>query len=833
VFRSATIQTAFNRGEFSPLMAGQVGLEARGSAVALMHNMIALKQGPAVRRGGTRFIAPVKDHNKKTALIPFQLNRDQSVIIEFGHQYCRFYRDGGQIVDAQGDPVEVTTPYSQSELFDDKGLLQLRYAQSGDVLYLVCPMRAPRALIRKGQDDWDFTGVALNDGPYMDVNTTKTTLTPLTHGKATVNMMGNALPSGWAAFANSGATNYPAYMAFDDPELPTMWRSALSQRSYVQIKMPTGSGFACDGYMILQSATNDDNTWSVLDYSPSTFTLEGSHDGIIWAVLDRRDGYNGYRHRASDFFEVTNTTAYKYYRLNVLSTVMNGNMHIRVGNLLLSSPQSRTITINASSTEGINGGAGFLSTDVGRQLRMQGTDGKWRWMVITAVNHDKQIVVHNHGAPFTSLRPIRNWRLGLYSWTSGWPKAISFHQNRLVLAGSRSAPDRFDMSIKGGYAPMDIYFQPSNMSGDVGDGDAIAEVLVSNQVNAIQAVVSDTSGLIVLTSGQEWLVSSSNINPILAPNNKTSSLLSNKGCAFIPPILCDYGAMFTSRERQKIYDLVYAVEQDKTKPRDLTAVADHITESGIIGMAYQASLVGVVWMIRSDGLLIGQTYYPDENVFGFHRHSLGGSGKVESIAVIPSSDGSRDDLWMIVKRTINGVIKRYIEVMTPPEEGFHMDSGLSYEGVPVSTVSGLDHLEGETVRVMVDSVAHPDRVVSGGKITLINGIAGATIHVGLGYRWALQTLPLADMNIGAAGQSRNKRITGFSVRLLNTRGFQYGSSPTSKLDHFEAHLPVNGDTPHLLWPAGHEQQGQIYLTGDDVYPACIQAIMPIAAIGEK
>lgn len=929
------IQTAFNRGEFSPLMYGQIGLDARQSAVALLSNLIALKQGPAARRGGSRIAAPVKDSSKRTALLPFKFNASQAYAIELGDQYMRFFKNNAQVtltpqnitgitkanpavinyagadtftagdvvfidgvsgmtemngrwikvgtvntgantfqaltlaganIDSTGygtyvsggtvsEIYELATPYTQANLFDAENLLQMQYAQSNDVMFLAAGKYAPRALARTGDTSWSITALTFNDGPYLDVNTSSTTLTPASYGKATPDMTSNSAPSGWTASGSSSASaSYDYYMAFDNPDAGSIWKPTTNQSGYIQIQAP--AAFVCDGYSIQQSVTNDDNTYSITDYSPGAFQLLGSNDGTNWTQLDARVGYNGYANRVSDFFEISNTTAYSYYRLNIQALTLNGTIVPRIGGILLSSAAARSITINASSAAGINGGTGFQSTDVGRCLRLQGSDGKWRWFKITAVNSTTQIVAYNNGAPFTNLKPIKSWRLGVYSDTTGWPRAIGFHQNRLVLAGSAGAPDRYDMTIKGGYSPTDLYFQPSNTDGTVGDSDAIYDNLTANQLNQIQWLVSDTSGLLIGTSAQEWIVTSNNTNPMLTPSNRKSDTLSGKGSAYIQPVYADYGAMFLQRARQKIHDIVYTIEQDKTKPRDLTVAAEHITKTQVLGMAYQAEPINVVWGYRGDGLLIGQTYYPDENVFGFHRHPIGGysdagrtvKAKVESMCVIPSADATRDELWVIVNRYINGAPARYVEYLTryyddsiAQADAFHVDSGLTYDGAPTASVSGLWHLEGETVKAMVDGKSHPDLVVTNGKVTLANGRTGSKINIGLSAPWAMLTLHLADQNAGAAGQGKTKRVAGFCIRLLNTLGLKYGSGPDAQLDEYDfgqgaAYDEVTplftGDTEFLTWPEGYEQAGQLYFTHDGVFPACIQALMPMAMIEE-
>src|SRR5690606_6324566 len=120
---------------------------------------------------------------------------------------------------------------------------------------------------------------------------------------------------------------------------------------------------------------------------------------------------------------------------------------------------------------------------------------------------------------------------------------------------------------------------------------------------------------------------------------------------------------------------------------------------------------------------------------------------VESVAVIPAPAGDRDELWLVVRSSIDGATLRYIEYLealwdpaNDLPDAFFVDSGLTYDGAPSSTISGLDHLEGESVSILADGATHPERTVVQGRITLDRD--ASKVQVGLAYTSTLQTMKL-------------------------------------------------------------------------------------------
>lgn len=510
---------------------------------------------------------------------------------------------------------------------------------------------------------------------------------------------------------------------------------------------------------------------------------------------------------------------------------------------------SGSVTVTASAVTGINEGQGFLSTDVGRLIRFKDPANNWTWLEITAYTSTTQVTATIKGENASAGTATNDWRLGVYSETTGYPTVIAFFQDRVLLAGASSFPDRYDLTRTGGFSDTEFLFAPSDRDGTVTDDAAINGTLQSKQLNDIVWANNDERGLVIGTTAAEWIVRPSTSNDILTPSNQKADRISSIGGTYVQPISAESGTIYIQRARRKIYDIIYNFDRDQLKPRDISLACEHITKTGVSQIVFQQEPLNCAWMRRTDGLLIGMTYYPDEQIFGAHRHVIGGTDvKVKSLAVIPSSDQSRDELYLIVERTIDGSTVQYVEYMEryyeddiPRNNALHVDSAFVYSGSATATVSGLDHLEGETLRVMVDGNSHPDLTVSSGSVTLANNLTGSTINLGLRNKWAFKSQRPEAGGTDGTSQGKTKRITGIVVRLLNSLGLKYGPDENN-LDEWdfeqgqsydESTAFYTGDTPYLRGQFSHEQAGHIYMESDSVFPVTILNIIPTLTTYER
>jgi len=160
----------FNGGEWTPLLITRNKLAKYENACKQLQNMIVLSQGPVSRRSGTKFIATTKD-NAAARLIPFEFSKTDSYALEFTDLVMRVFRNGGQVLDANDDPYELTTTFTTDDLPD------IQFVQSADIMWMVHPDHEIQELTRTGHTSWTFTDADLITGPFLDRNTTDTTIT--------------------------------------------------------------------------------------------------------------------------------------------------------------------------------------------------------------------------------------------------------------------------------------------------------------------------------------------------------------------------------------------------------------------------------------------------------------------------------------------------------------------------------------------------------------------------------------------------------------------------------------------------------------------------------
>lgn len=419
------------------------------------------------------------------------------------------------------------------------------------------------------------------------------------------------------------------------------------------------------------------------------------------------------------------------------------------------------------------------------------------------------------------------------SGSNNRPSVVAFFEQRLVFAGTNNNPQTLWFSKNADYL---------NFTIGTADNDALIYTIASNQVNAIR-YLSSTRVLTVGTSGGEYVVTAASSGPI-TPAGTLIRKYSNYGTAATEPVQVADVTLFLQRGNRKIREFKYVgdINADAYQARDMSILAEHITEGGVSQFAYQQEPDSIIWMARADGTLVGMTYRREEDVVAFHKHVIGGefgAGQaiVESVATLPVDVGE-DELYMIVKRTINGVTKRYVEVMKSFDFGgvttgaFFVDSGLSYSGTSKTSLSGLYHLEGETVSVLANGAVHPDRTVSGGSVDLTFGTTTAAI--GYGYSSNLQTLRIESGSVDGTSQGKPKRIHAITIRLHETVGAEVGNS-AGELDRIyfrdssmamDTAVPLFTGDKDIEFPGGFDDDDRIYVRQNQPLPLTVLALFP-------
>lgn len=483
-------------------------------------------------------------------------------------------------------------------------------------------------------------------------------------------------------------------------------------------------------------------------------------------------------------------------------------------------PSALTGSITLTSSTAI-----FAATDVDRLIKLNSGHAK-----ITSFTNTTTVVATTT-VDLTAVTATAAWSLGYFTSVNGYPSTVSFFEQRLVFGGSTSYPQTLWFSKSGDY---------ENFESGTDDDDAMTYTIASNQVNAITSLKA-TRTLIVTTTGGEFTVTSGATQDAVTPTNLNIRKQSNYGAAYVDALSIGNQTLFLQRAKRKIRELAYNFDSDGYLAPDLCILSEHITDSGITAMDYQQEPFSVVWCVRADGVLIGMTYNRTQDVVAWHRHIIGGSfsggnSVCESVSVIDGTAGE-DEVWLIVKRTINGTTKRYIEYLTEYDfdsslTQFHfLDSGLSYSGAATSTLTGLSHLEGQTVSLIVNGATHPNKTVASGSISLDR--PATTARVGLNYFSTLQTMRL-DEGYKGTDQTKTKRIFDVTVRFYETVGAKIGpnASTLDEIPFRDSSAPMDQPVPlftgdkELEFPADYGSDGFVMVKQEQPLPMTILAIYP-------
>ena len=492
---------------------------------------------------------------------------------------------------------------------------------------------------------------------------------------------------------------------------------------------------------------------------------------------------------------------------------------------------STTMTPGATTGTGITLAASantFASTDVGRLINF--TNGYAK--IVSFV--DAQNVTIDIKDDFDNTTATADWKLGAFSDTTGHPSCVSFYEQRLVFAGTTSEPQTVFFSKAGDY---------ENMTSGTNADDAMVYTIAANQVNVIRYLKAQRT-LVIGTTAAEYTVSADGTDASITPTNITIKKQSSYGSANVDAVTAGNAILFLQKAKRKIRELAYNFDSDSYVAPDLTILNDAVTDSGIVQMEWQQEPDNILWCVREDGQLAALTYQRSEAVVSWHRHILGGtfgSGNavVESIASI-SGEINEDELWVIVKRTVNGATVRYVECFsdfdfdeTAATDFKFLDSHLSYSGSATSSLSGLDHLEGQTVSILADGSVHANKVVSSGAISLDRSVTKAV--VGLAYDSVLQTMRIEGGAAEGTSQGKIKRISKVVLRLFETVGVKVGPSLTNletipfRTTSSNLSAPVDtlieGDK-EIEFDDDYNSDGHIFIKQDQPLPASILAIYP-------
>jgi hypothetical protein len=796
-------QRSFAGGEVTPSVGARSDTVKHQTGAKTLRNWFVMRHGGAANRAGTQYVATAKDAHDDVRVVAWRFNDDQTYMLEFGEYYIRVYQDGGAVVtgavdawsattfvpgdityvdlatdryfycvathtgnDGTNHPVndiatsatnfwyeltlsgasallEIPTPFAQADLGS------LVFAQSADVVTITHRDYPPHELVRTSNTNW--TCLPVRFAPSM------TAPTGIAVGAA--NGTGSNNKVQWTVTAvkeetfeeSMGGVNSTTYTD-KTIDTPVAGNDLNVNHTAVNTVLSTGD----EVYITVvetQSATRaHENAVRALQDRVFTVTVDAGNNDF---TLDGTAGLLTDPTISTSYppIQIDWGLAYLQLTVNTPSDPSTNSDNVKITWTAVADAEEYRVYRRVD-----DGPWGFLSS-----TRLTSyTDGGDR-------EPDTEEAPPRYRAPFVA---------------NNWPRTTGYYQQRQVYASTDDNPQKVWESVTGD-------FRNFSTRSPVGDDDAVEFTVAGAEANEIEHVTS-LGQMILHTSGAIW-TARGDADGVIKPTAINLEALSYEGSSSLKPLLVGDSVLYVEARGSIVRELRFDLGTGGFSGfvgRDLTVFAAHLFDGhSIVSWAYAAVPHSIVWACRDDGVLLGLTYLKEHDIWAWHQHTTAASGEFLSVAVIPES--SVDIPYFVVKRTINGSSAYYIERMKPrtvgeagydgSEDAWFVDSGLSSFDSAVSSVSGLDHLEAETVAVLADGnpLTHgtdgANLVVTSGAITLSTSTTYTDVIAGLAIPNA--DLEMLDLDIAAVSDAladKNKRVPSVTLFLDNTRGITIG-----------------------------------------------------------
>jgi len=681
-----------------------------------------------------------------------------------------------------GTAYEIVTPYLTADLF------ALKFESSADVLFITHPDYEDRKLLRYGHTSWLLEVSGRETGPFLGQNDdiAKTISANVTTGSVTLTALGHS------PFKSGTTVGH----------LPSGSLSTSKSQTGALFKLVHGTGTPNQAGALDTSSLNDTHTALAI---PKGITWDFTTNGT-WGTAG--DAASVVLERSYDGFTTKET---------IVTVTSAANKNITTSG----TEEFADATYRARVSEA-GGDASICST----QLSVRDTSHVGI-VEITAV-------ASGQSATATVLKTLgstdktHRWSEGSFSNYRGWPiDVVISAEERLTFAGSKSKPLNVWGSASGDFTDFS--------AGTYDDSSMNHSLVGTGQQNRIRWILAKDI-LILGTIGGEHLFGASKDDEALTPTNKRAKIQTTHGSEDIAALIVNQAILFVQRGGKKIREFLYNFESDSYKADDLTVFANHITKSGIVDMAYQRTPDPMLWCVRDDGQIAVMSYERDQKVFAWSRIVTADSDDdsvFESVAIIYGGAGKEDEIWVTVKRKINDGTVRYIERFKPrdwgsdDEDAFFVDSGVTYNDVETTAMTGATHLVGESVAIYADGEKQDNKTVSAtGTFTL--DTAASKVQFGLAYTPTFKPMKLNLFNLGLA---TTKKVLGGIMSFYKTKGGEWGAD-TDKMNPIvyrdagqtSAEFPMFTGDRKMPFRAGYERSGDVIVRQPDPYPMTIVAL---------
>ena len=757
-----TLIRSFAGGEMSPEMFGRIDDVKFQSGAATMRNFIATPQGPAENRPGTTFVREVKDSTKRTRLIPFTFSTTQTMVIEIGAGYFRFHTNGatllagspaaysgatayviGDLVSLSGtnyycvanttgnSPPNATywyplpsAAYEIPNPYAEADLFDIHHVQSSDILTLVHPNYEPRELRRISATSWKLTVIDFDAPIAAPASVTGTGYTP---ASASVNV---DTYQRWSYVVTSiPADGIGESVQSNVSTGPVMTITAATKANPGVLTLSAAHGLRVGDKIYISGVggmTQLNDTYYYVNTVPAATTI----------TLKTLDGV------------VVNTTAYTTYTSggSVTPQFIATNLYVTGAYVSLSwAPVTGASRYNVYKLQG--GIYGYIGQTSGTSI------------------------VDDNIAPDLGVSPP-NYD-NIFASANNYPGAVSYFEQRRCFAGTINDPQKMWMTKSG---------TESNMSYSlpIKDDDRIAFKVAARESNTIRHIVP-LSQLVLLTSSTEWRVTSVNSDAI-TPTSISVQPQSYIGASNVQPSIINNAMVYCSARGGHVRELGYSWQSNGFITGDLSLRTAHLFDDyEIVDMCYSKAPKPIIWFVSSSGYLLGLTYVPEQQIGAWHWHDT--DGVFESCTTV--AEGAEDVLYVIVRRTINNVSKRYVERMTTRKftsltNAFFVDSGSTYDGtnttattVTVTTGAGWTPSDSLTITASSGIFSYPGTSDVGDQIVLTGSD---------GIKYLLTILATSSSTVATA---RVNRTLATEFRATATSAYSFARNSISGLTWLE------------------------------------------------
>jgi hypothetical protein len=873
---------SFNAGEVSPFIDARTSLEKYRSACRTLENFQILPYGGVIRRPGTEFRGTTLNPNLgEVRLIGFNFSTTTRFVIEMGVGYMRFWNAStGQLqTNASGGILTVNHPYVGAHL------REVQFVQINDLMYFAHANYPPRKLSRLADNNWTFENVLFDYPPLFEQNTTDTTIrvsneigyttltasTPIFDDSmnggqwalewkrplatVSVNIGGNWLSN---LMDVEGDWTFTTFGTWDATVQILRYPNDKMEKGYTQTGTLTRSGatatvnHTAHGYntgdLLVIEADNDTapfdtgrtslKTITVISENAYTYPVANSGattcDFAFVENISQMEVVKEYDRATGESNIITTGT--ESARCGLMIRVLNYTSNTN-GRAVIESSDFRTgglVTIvdtymaawQASTAYVVGdyvtqGGANYKCTT---PHTSGATFDVTKWIIqngLTSSTKAGANVTRWLSASARAGAKTLFWSEAAFSAKRGYPRSVAMHEQRLCFGGTSSQPNTIWCS------QIDNF---ENFKTGVTASDAVQFTLAASEGNRINWMYSQ-SQLLIGTSGDEWTIGSADSSASLSATNVQASRQSSYGSKYMRAALVNDVLLFVQRNGRKVRELVYELNKDGWVAPDLTLLAEHITSGEIVEVAYQQQPDAVLWCVRGDGTLIAMTYERDQKVVGWHRHVIADNALVESVATI-YGNGTEDEVWMVVKRTVSGqdyrtierfplLWRKYLDDQTA-NSWRYLDGWSAFaSGAAGRSISGLDRFNGKTVTVMQDGRAPITRTVASGAITVPTAAAG---YVGLPYTSTLTPMKL-DMDLeDGSSQGRKKRIHKIIARLYKSRG---GEISTNNGQWYALADSLTTGDQKMILAGAFGIDADVTLRQTAPYPMAVIALQPV------